>query len=849
MPRLRILLSLLLLLGACGPPTPPQPPAPETRAVRLAPSLWRHADADSAAGRLRQHVENLPADVGILLVPVGRAAADAAPPGFDPLAHALDAAHGGGRQILAALSAPDAGGDTGTNLARLGAVARHVATHYDIDGLWVDDNGDDGALAEALLVKPWLWIVTPGRSRPGVDPVRDILHADGSRLELGRLGAGRAVGLDLGAWRDIDRVTVLVDSVVRVAAVDSAGRVGLLLPGLPDTLRLVAHAATPMADTLALETRFWKPPFDYAVTADGTGVTRTPPWVELRSTPDSSTSRDVFEFLGRTDSTARAAINGVEQHVYATGVFFDSVALQPGMNRVRLEARFPSHRGGGLAVYEERIERVDEAPTPALPLWIDERSVEPGDSLALLADDIVRLSFRGSPGQSATARVGGIDIPFGRSDGTASATYEADLPLSRLQVGRSYHVEIRLRGTDGSRLTHRLDTPIEVRHPHDFPLIVTTAPESYVSWSLGPVRLGGPFVAEYPEGVVLRTNGRIGRHWRLRLGPDREAYLLDRYADVAPPGTVIPRYFLTSLSAASTDSTDVVWLPRPEPVPWVVESDPAGRRIVVTLHGVQTSSTWLSHRSGLRLVDQVTWRQLDSETYEATIHLTTERIWGFDVRPDGGSLAVILRHPPALRPTPEQPLKGLTVAIEAGHGGSNSGAIGLSGLLERDVNLATALVLGDLCREAGARVLQLREDVSGVPYMARRDSVRAWDADVFLSIHANAAGGGYLRHDGTSLFYKDPFWAPLATAIYDRMLELGFDEFGVVGSFNYRPTRMTSVPSVLVEQAFLSHAEDEEFLASPDGREAIARKVLQGLIDWLAQQPVTDDGLRLDSAP
>jgi len=47
-------------------------------------------------------------------------------------------------------------------------------------------------------------------------------------------------------------------------------------------------------------------------------------------------------------------------------------------------------------------------------------------------------------------------------------------------------------------------------------------------------------------------------------------------------------------------------------------------------------------------------------------------------------------------------LKGLKIAIEAGHGGSSTGAIGLSGLLERDVNLATALVLGDMCRGAGA---------------------------------------------------------------------------------------------------------------------------------------------------
>jgi N-acetylmuramoyl-L-alanine amidase len=330
----------------------------------------------------------------------------------------------------------------------------------------------------------------------------------------------------------------------------------------------------------------------------------------------------------------------------------------------------------------------------------------------------------------------------------------------------------------------------------------------------------------------------------VRFGPQIVSFISRRHVDVAPAGTVRPHYYLRSLSVSATDSTDVVLIPRPEPVPYVVRSDPDGRRILVTLYGVETSSTWLAHRTGLRVVDKVTWRQVDAETYEAAIHLTSDRIWGYDVKPDGGALAITLRHPPTLGDDETLPLKGLKIAIEAGHGGSSTGVIGLSGLLERDVNLATALVLGDMCRVAGAEVVQLREGIDGVPYMARRDSVRASGADVFVSVHANAAGGGFLRAGGTSTFYHDPFWASLASSIYSRMLELDFSEFGTVGSFNYRPTRMSSVPAVLVEQAFMTHAEDEEFLASEAGRKAIAGKILAGLLDWLAEQPVHSSGSR-----
>ena len=832
-----IRVSLLLLIAAtsCGPPRQPaMEPAPGSAALWLQSASWAHASADSATIHIERFVTDASTTTRVLLVQLDAAARVAFVTGFDPLAVAIDIGHDHGLLVHPSLSLTIAPNEsTAAARVRWKALARHLATHYDIDGLCLSPP-DLGVAAEALLVKPYL--VVSGQDldlAPVLQPVADLLSPDHASW---RAEPSQVVALDLSDWlpQAADhQVEVQVDSAVHEATTDASGRVAMFFAARPDTLRLVVAG-----DSLALETRFWQPPYRFAVGADGS-LTRPAPWVELRAAPATATTRDVFEFLGRTDAAARASINDIDAKLYATGVFFDSVALAEGPNRVRLEARWPD--GGGLAVYEQQFERRVEPPRAPLPLWIDEKSVTPTDTLVLLPTDVVRLSFRGSPGQRATARIrpGGLEIPCQRIDSEHHATYQADLQLARLQAGRRYWVEFRLHEIEGgSQIKYRMPAPIEVRQAHDFPLVITSAPESYVSFSLGAVRLGGPYLAEYPEGVVLQTSGRFGHQHRLRLGPESEGYIHERYVDAAPEGTVTPRYHITTMSASATDSTDVIRLPRPEPVPYVVHSDPDGRRILITLHGVQTSSTWIAHRSGLRFVDKITWRQVDAETYEAAIHLTTDRIWGYDVRPEGGALVVTLRHPPVLGEDGTQPLQGLKVAIEAGHGGSSTGAIGLSGMLERDVNLATARALGDLCRAAGAEVVQLRDGMDGVPYMARRDSVRASGAHVFISIHANAAGGGFLRAGGTSAFYHDPFWAPLASHIYGHMLELGFGEFGTVGSFNYRPTRMSSVPAVLVEQAFMTHAEDEEFLASEAGQQAIAGKVLAGLLDWLAQQPV-----------
>ena len=104
---------------------------------------------------------------------------------------------------------------------------------------------------------------------------------------------------------------------------------------------------------------------------------------------------------------------------------------------------------------------------------------------------------------------------------------------------------------------------------------------------------------------------------------------------------------------------------------------------------------------------------------------------------------------------------------------------------------------------------------------------------MLISIHANAGGRGYLSVAGTSTYWHNPFWAPLAQTIYDRLLEAGLGEFGVVGSFNYTVTRVSQMPSVLVEQAFMTHAEDEEKLADPEFRQKMAVKIYEGIMDYL----------------
>ncbi|MFH1568742.1 MAG: N-acetylmuramoyl-L-alanine amidase [Gemmatimonadota bacterium] len=557
----------------------------------------------------------------------------------------------------------------------------------------------------------------------------------------------------------------------------------------------------------------------------------------MRRAPADTTAEEHFDFLFRTAYPAAARVGGRPVKVYRTGVFFDSVSLAPGPNRVRAEVLLPD---SSRALYEAEYVRVPEARRAAFPLWIEARSVEPRQEAVLLPEDVLRLSFRGSAGQRATFRVrpGQVTVPCQREDGEDYGTYRADLPLRRLQPGRPHRLEIELESADpghrGERLKQALEATVEVRPLDEMPLLRTVAAEAPLSYSLGRARLGGPFVAEYGPGVVLQSSGRFGNTYRVRLGPAQVGYIQARLVEELPAGTVRPGYFAYSLHAAPADSgaADEVAIPYPEPVAYAVRSDPEQRRILVTLYGVQSTTTWVQHRSGLRYVERLAWEQVDAETYQVAVQLNTDRIWGYEVRVADGWLVLRLPHPPA-RDAGRGPLAGLRIAIEAGHGGDNRGAVGLSGLLEKDLNLDVALRLGALCRAAGMEVYQLRPDDAGVEYMARRDSAAASGADLVVSIHTNAGGRGYLGAGGTSTYYGDPFWHDFAARVYARLLTLDLGEFGVVGSFNYRNTRLTSRPAILVEQAFATHAGDEERLADPAFRARVAEQILAGIADYV----------------
>lgn len=602
------------------------------------------------------------------------------------------------------------------------------------------------------------------------------------------------------------------------------------------------HFITTKKDTLGLSaeslsfkilTSDWVVPYNYTVDVKGK-TSRKSPWVEFRKMPEEITDLPEFDLLCKTDYPTKVWINGDSVKQYKTGIFFKKITLNEGPNRIRATVMTED----SLSVFYERefIYSKSAKVRPMFPLWIDQKSFEPASEMELLSDDMVRVSFQGSKGQHGYVMVmpGKIRIKCSREDFDDYSLYKADLYLGNLKTGKTYTLVPQVSSSNGAeKIQLDLQTKLRIKRIGDFPVVKVKNEHSRLTYNLASPRLGGPIRSELGPGVILKTSGKTGDYYRIKLSSIENGFVHKDDVDLLPEETVSPSYSITTMSCGPTPDADVLTIPYPESVPYEIYPEPDQKRIVVSLYGVQTASTWITHMNKRKIIERVTWQQTTPDTYKIFVHLNTSNIWGYDIKPDGKRLILKVKYPPAFDLTNKSPFTGLKIAIEAGHGGSNTGAVGLSGLLEKDINLDLSLRLGELCRSLGAEVLQVRDSDKDMSLLSKRNFAIKSDGDILISIHANAGGRGYLSVAGTSTYWHNPFWAPLAGSIYDRLLELDLKEFGVVGSFNYTVTRASQMPSVLVEQAFMSHAEDEEKLANPQFRQQMAQKICDGLIDYL----------------
>jgi N-acetylmuramoyl-L-alanine amidase len=250
--------------------------------------------------------------------------------------------------------------------------------------------------------------------------------------------------------------------------------------------------------------------------------------------------------------------------------------------------------------------------------------------------------------------------------------------------------------------------------------------------------------------------------------------------------------------------------------------------------------------------------------------------------------AMEMQAPFNARPlTPEEKRKVdrlLVIAIDPGHGGEDPGAIGPSGLKEKDVVLAIALQLRErLNAKPGVRVLLTRDSDFFVPLGERVKKAERVQADLFVSIHADAFFTPEAR--GASVFALSQGGASSAAArwmanrenaadsvggvnvkgvkdaqvmramldmsttaqikdsirlgdeVLSRIGKVGKLHRGQVEQASFAVLKAPAIPSILVETAFISNPQEEDKLRDPDYRHQLVEALFIGIDRYFAKNP------------
>lgn len=198
--------------------------------------------------------------------------------------------------------------------------------------------------------------------------------------------------------------------------------------------------------------------------------------------------------------------------------------------------------------------------------------------------------------------------------------------------------------------------------------------------------------------------------------------------------------------------------------------------------------------------------------------------------PPGGN-PVPTPRPPIGQPTPRGKI---VVVVDPGHGGKDSGAPGLRGLLEKDVILPIGLRVRSILEQNGIQVVMTRDSDYFVDLKPRVDMAERVNANLFVSIHANSISG---RPDvnGLEVYYYDSGYR-LAEAVRQSILQnISTIKDRGTRKARFYVLRKSSMPSILVETGYMTGREDNPRLGNREYQNRMAEAIARGVLRYLGR--------------
>jgi N-acetylmuramoyl-L-alanine amidase len=361
-------------------------------------------------------------------------------------------------------------------------------------------------------------------------------------------------------------------------------------------------------------------------------------------------------------------------------------------------------------------------------------------------------------------------------------------------------------------------------------LVKSTGKLPSLLYGLGDDRLGGTKMGYIDTNILLRVIDSTNELYRIQLSKFHSAFIEKNYIRKDSVFTAKPFYLTGSFLVKGDSLYDYVSIHLDEHLPYKSWMEIEPSKIMVDIYGVQSNTNWITQLQTVKEIKNVYYNQVEDDVVRVTIELKHAQHWGYSLYYMGKNLVLRVKRQPAILD-----LKKMVIAIDAGHGGDNSGTEGIKRKYsEKEYTLLYAKSLEKNLKKLGVKkVIMTRNTDTSFDIKDRILFLQEQNPDFLISLHFNSSANELVS--GVSTYYKHIGFRPLTQTLLKRMLELKLSEFGNIGNFNFTLNQPTDFPNALLEIAFLSNVDDEKKVIDTKFRQDVSLKVILAMQDWLKQ--------------